>query len=495
MKTISKFSRFLICSILILGYQSKCMAMKTEVGGIIYEFDGYEAWVIGATDYAKEYLRHLNIPNIVHFTYLGNDWSLEVRSIEEYALLGCSFETAFINAAHIKKNACIRADEITFGDNVCRIEEASCTAYHKITFGKNIEYIGKRAFLGSGCGSVDEPLEPAEITIETQCDSIVIDEFAFMNCGFSSITLGKSVRMRDFSFCQCPNLTSVTMKDGIKRISLCAFYGCENLESVVIPNTVTYIDMISFSMTSLRELFIPESVTHIGLGAFSACSNLESIIVAPLNRVYDSRNDCNAIIETSTNTLHTGCNSTVIPNTVTTIGASAFHMSGLESIQIPNSVTTIGAKAFQSCKNLTKVQFGRSVKTIEASAFNACEWLDEVICLNPEPPDCADVSVFAKDLQSEANDEPYYIGLFVPKGSIQRYLSHYVWDHFKYIAEKDFSALYSDVNEDGEVSIADVTYLIDCILNSDHNSLLDVNCDGEVNIADVTKLIDVILKG
>ena len=74
MKTISKFSRFLICSILILGYQSKCMAMKTEVGGIIYEFDGYEAWVIGATDYAKEYLRHLNIPNIVHFTYLGNDW-------------------------------------------------------------------------------------------------------------------------------------------------------------------------------------------------------------------------------------------------------------------------------------------------------------------------------------------------------------------------------------------------------------------------------------
>ena len=495
MKTISKLSRLIICAILILGYQSKIMAMQTEVGGIIYEFDGYEAWVVGVTDYANEYVKHINIPSIVHFTYLGNEWSLNVRSIEEYALLGSSFETAFINAAHIKKLAGIRANEITFGDNVRRIEEASCTAYHKITFGKNIEYIGKRAFLGSGCGSEDEPVEPAELTIETQCDSTVIDEFAFMNCGFSTITLGESVRMRDYSFWNCPNLTSVIMKEGIKRIGLCAFYGCENLESVVIPNTVKYIDMISFSMTSLRELFIPESVTHIGLGAFSACSNLESIIVAPLNRVYDSRNDCNAIIETSTNTLHTGCNSTVIPNTVTTIGISAFHMSGLESIQIPNSVTTIGSKAFQSCKNLTKVQLGRSVKTIEASAFNACEWLDEVICLNPEPPDCADVSVFAKDLQSEANDEPYYIGLFVPKGSIQRYLSHDVWDHFEYITEKDFSDIYSDVNNDGEVNIADINTVIDCILKSNQGLSSDVNCDGEVNIADINVIIDIILKG
>ena len=493
MKTISKYSRFIICAILILGYQSKGMAMKTAVGGIIYEFDGYEAWVTGVTDYVNNHVKHINIPNIVHFTYLGEDWSLEVRSIEEYALSGCAFETAFINAAHIKKNAGIKAKEITFGDNVRRIEEGSCTAYHKITFGKFIEYIGKRAFWGSGCGREDEPVEPAELVIDTQCDSTVIDEFAFMNCGFSSITLGKSVRMKGFSFSQCPNLTSVIMKEGINTISLCAFYGCENLERVVIPNTVTYIEMASFSMTSLMELFIPESVTFIGIGAFSACGNLESISVAPLNRVYDSRNDCNAIIETSTNTLHTGCNSTVIPSTVTSIGASAFHMSGLESIQIPNSVTTIGAKAFQSCKNLIRVQIGRSVNLLETDAFNGCTWLDEVICLNPEPPDCADASVFAKDFYSL--DEPYYISLFVPKGSIQKYLSHDVWNHFYYIAEKDFSGLYSDVNEDGEVNIADVTYLIDCILNNDHNSLLDVNCDGEVNIADVTNLIDVILKG
>ncbi|MBQ6209968.1 MAG: leucine-rich repeat protein, partial [Prevotella sp.] len=72
--------------------------------------------------------------------------------------------------------------------------------------------------------------------------------------------------------------------------------------------------------------------------------------------MYDSRNNCNAIIETSTNTLISGCKNTSIPNSVTTIGDGAFHgCSGLTSITIPNSVTTIGDGAFHGCSGLTSI--------------------------------------------------------------------------------------------------------------------------------------------
>ena len=112
--------------------------------------------------------------------------------------------------------------------------------------------------------------------------------------------------------------------------------------------------MTLYNCSGLMSVTIPASVTSIEWWAFRGCSGLESISVAAGNKVYDSREDCNAIIEKESNKLICGCKSTVIPASVTSIGESAFRdCSALTGIIIPESVTSIGDKAFDGCDNLT----------------------------------------------------------------------------------------------------------------------------------------------
>ena len=111
-----------------------------------------------------------------------------------------------------------------------------------------------------------------------------------------------------------------------------------------------------FYLTKLETIVLPNSVTSIDKSAFWGCSNLTSIIVGSGNKRYDSRDNCNAIIEKSSNTLIAGCKNSTIPNSVTSIGDGAFsECSGLTSITIPNSVTSIGTSAFSYCSGLTSV--------------------------------------------------------------------------------------------------------------------------------------------
>ena len=129
-------------------------------------------------------------------------------------------------------------------------------------------------------------------------------------------------------------IKTVTIGDGITSIGDYAFYSCRGLTELTLPNSVTSIGN-------------PNSVTSIGNSAFGGCSGLEKITVDGGNKRYDSRDNCNSIIETGTNTLIVGCKNSVIPNSVTSIGDGAFRgCSGLTELTLPNSVKSIGDGAF-----------------------------------------------------------------------------------------------------------------------------------------------------
>jgi len=155
-----------------------------------------------------------------------------------------------------------------------------------------------------------------------------------------------------------------------------------DLTSVTIPNTVTYIGSAAFGgCRGLTSVIIGNSVNYMGDGPFRLCSGLESIIVDAGNATYDSRENCNAIIETATNTLLQGSNSTTrIPNSITSIGEYAFFdCNGLTSITIPNSVTSIGYNAFSAeCSGLTSVIGADSVAYIGTGAFTGTPWFDNL---------------------------------------------------------------------------------------------------------------------
>ena len=164
------------------------------------------------------------------------------------------------------------------------------------------------------------------------------------------------------------------------------------------------------------------------------------------NPKYDSRDNCNAIIETSSNTLISGCQTTVIPNSVTSIGNYAFYdCDGLTSVTIPNSVTSIGDNAFYGCYGLTSVTIPNSVTSIGIYAFVYCSGLTSVTIGNSVTsignnafaycPELLDVYCHAEKVPSTQWDAffgsyPEKATLHVPSASVELYKAASPWSSF-----------------------------------------------------------------
>ena len=201
---------------------------------------------------------------------------------------------------------------------------------------------------------------PASVTYEGQTYSVTaIGTDAFRYCSdITSVIIPNSVTtIGNGAFYFCTGLTSVTIPNSVTVIDMNAFRECSSLKNISIPNSVTKIGGDAFNnCKSMTNITIPNSVTSIGNGAFWSCISLTSMVVESGNTKYDSRDNCNAIVETATNTLFAGCQNTIIPNSVTSIGNFAFYgCSTLISLTIPNSITSIGTAAFFNCTGLEKI--------------------------------------------------------------------------------------------------------------------------------------------
>ena len=267
-----------------------------------------------------------------------------------------------------------------------------------------------------------------------------IDGHTFQGCsGLTSVVIPNTVTHIGLeAFYWCTGLTSITIGDSVNQIGSSAFYHCTGLQTVTIPSSVEEIGSDAFSWCnlssltfnadsltsdlfchyhnnisnitignnvkvlpnglcsghdSLSSIFIPASVKIIGYQAFTN-NSLSSIVVSGGNMVYDSRNNCNAVIRKSDSVIVAGCRNTVIPNTVKTIGRYSLNCKRLSTITIPNSVNKLEDHAFYKCINLYSISIPNSVSIIGEYAFSECSNLHSVIL--PDSLDQLNNCVFVK---------------------------------------------------------------------------------------------------
>lgn len=291
-----------------------------------------------------------------------NNRTYTVDGIAGHAFNGCTGITSVIipnSVTGISNSAfagCTGLISVTIPSSVTRIEECAfghCTGLTSIDIPNTVTYIGYSAF--QSCTGL------SEVTIPSYMDTI--GHNAFRDCSslttvnFNATNCTSMGTENSPVFENCNSLTMLNIGDNVTHIPTYAFRGCGGLTSVTIPS----------------------SVTTIGAAAFSNCTGLSSMSVSSGNSHYDSRNNCNAIIYTSSDILISGCKNTIIPNTVTGIGMYAFYgCNGLTSVTIPNSVTSIGNFAFSDCTGLAEVTLGNSLTVIAINAFRYCNSLTAV---------------------------------------------------------------------------------------------------------------------
>ena len=320
---------------------------KFEVNGIYYFINGTTATVSFSgshhydhtDEYTGDYSGSVTIPATV--THDGTTYSVTIIGV------GAFDDCRNLTAINIPNSV------TTIGDGAFE----GCTGLTAINIPTSVTTIGNSAF--SGCSSL--------ATISVASDNPKYD--SRNNCNAIIETATNTL------IAGCKN---TTIPNSVTSIGEGAFSGYSSLTNINIPNSVTVIGELAFDgCIGLTAINIPNSVTTIGEGAFSDCSNLTSISVVSDNPKYDSRNNCNAIIETTTNTLIAGCKNTIIPNSVTVIGELAFSgCTSLTAINIPNSVTSIGRSAFYGCSSLTNINIPNSVSSIGFKAFNGTAWYD-----------------------------------------------------------------------------------------------------------------------
>lgn len=202
---------------------------------------------------------------------------------------------------------------------------------------------------------------------------------AFQDCGeLVSVTFPESLTsIGAYAFYNCKKIAGLTIPDSVIMIGANAFYFCSSLTGkLAIPKNVKTVGNDAFvGCSGFTSLVIPDNVIAIGYAAFNSCNGLTSIEVQTGNPNYYSENNC--LIERENKALIQGCNTSIIPNDVKSIGGGAFRgcseLTG--ALVIPQGVTSISTWAFSGCSGFTSLSIPDSVKFIGMDAFYGCSGL------------------------------------------------------------------------------------------------------------------------
>lgn len=369
----------------VIAIEDSAFAWRTDIDRLVID-DGVES--IGANAFAHcKYLEEVSLPS-------------SVKSILPAVFSGCDrlrrITVAQGNGVYDSRNGCNAIIE-TGSDKLI----AGCSAT-KIPDG--IKTIGHSAF--SRITSLYSIKLPDGIR--------EIEAASFLQCvNLESIDLPQTLQAIGESAFEGTALSEITIPSNVNDIGLNPFMGCEDLRSITVdkgnstydsrnncnsiidtkkqrliagckesfmPKKVRDISSYAFAgHTGLTRMSIPKSAEYISPTAFNGCVNLTELSVEKGNPVYDSRNGCNAIIETSSLTLRIACSGTVIPNDIVAIGDWAFTgMSTAASLHIPQNIRTIGEGAFRDCRNLKNLFFDAGEVILGKCCFAGCQDLETV---------------------------------------------------------------------------------------------------------------------
>ena len=210
-------------------------------------------------------------------------------------------------------------------------------------------------------------------TVKFEEGSTVVCAALFMGCdGIEKIELPNTItEIGDSSFRNCKNLVKITMNNGIDILEDFVFKGCSSLTTIDIPNTVKAIGSSSFQgCTSLTEVHLSDILKEIPASTFSGCKKLTTInFPSTLTTIGDSAfSGCEFLPEA------------ILPSGVEKIESNAFkNCKALKKAAVPDTVSSIGSSAFYGCEALTDITLGSKLKKIESQTFYGCIVLPSIV--------------------------------------------------------------------------------------------------------------------
>lgn len=245
--------------------------------------------------------------------------------------------------------------------------------------------------------SIDEAQAVTSLDAEFSRNPIIehFDELRF----FTGL---EGIGISDFEYCR--SLRSIQLPLTIRHIAAWAFYKCEKLQHIELPEKLERIDHDAFFECKFSSIYIPAATTSIATTSITANNKLTKVVVSPENAVYDSRENCNAIIHTATNSMVSASHVARIPRSVTSLSDEAFSWFNPEEVIIPYQITYIGPWTFAT-------------------------WIGRVYLESPIPPyfDSQNGQLNLINPGGEGHPDPE---IYVPIGSSEAYKQADGWRQF-----------------------------------------------------------------